>query len=256
MNSSGNPRLLPSNATIVLPNHQDLCRTILQVVSVNNLHLPPKKFSHAVDLLWTVNGDGPLDGEYSKWASRRTNRQITERIQSIIAYYSVWDTEYPSDLQVLGRQLADENREAKEAIDATRAEQRRIEEAIQLANDRSEGQLGLLPAGRGVRPPSLGGESRAVQEQNVNATAFLAANPRSQNNEGEGMWSHDDFVAAIFGVQDGRGAVAVRGGYLFGEYGAGVGSDDSEEESSIDSELAAELQYIEDLDNRCSGYRI
>ena len=65
MSSSARPKLLPSNANIVFANNVELCRVILQVVAVHDLHLPPKKFSHAVSFLWTPNGDDPFDGQYS-----------------------------------------------------------------------------------------------------------------------------------------------------------------------------------------------
>ena len=187
MSSNAKPKLLPSNANIILANNAELCRVILQVVAVHHLHIPPKKFSHAVSFLWTANGDGPFDGQYSKWVLRRTNRQITERIQAILAHYSVWTTEYPSDIQVLARRLVDEHKEARAAVEATREEQRRIEAAIQEANDHREGQLGLLPPQRGVDPPVAHGESRGVREQNAVAAALLAANPRSQNDGGDDL---------------------------------------------------------------------
>ena len=131
---------------------QELCRTMLQIMDAHDLHIPPKRLSLAAFFLWTPSGDGPLDGSYRPWSASRLNRQITERINAVIAFYSNYDTEYTLDIQVLARRLFDENREVQASLDTTQEEQRRIETSIQKANNRREGQLGLPPQRRRCAP--------------------------------------------------------------------------------------------------------
>ena len=99
----------------------------------------------------------------------------------------------------------------------------------------------------------LRGES-CYPRSNAAAAALLAGNPCFQNNGDEAVWDQDDFAEALFCAQGERGAVDVIRNSLFRVHGNRIDSDNPEEsdgaeEASVNSELAAELHYIKDLDN-------
>ena len=56
-------------------------------------------------------------------------------------------------------------------------------ESWQTANAQHKGALGLVSAGYGATPPTMYGVDPSVRRQNKNASALLALNPCSQNNQ-------------------------------------------------------------------------
>ena len=177
--------LPPSNTGIILPGNARVALLLLQTVESEGLHLPPKKISSAIQLLWTRTGNGPLDSVFSQWASARRNRQIKDRFDSILDHYANYDTQYPSQLEVIAKRLSHERDAAVAATAAARAEEERRAFEIQMANDHREGQLGLIPPGHGAALPGVDGVDPAVREQMAGAANLLAINPHSQNDAGE-----------------------------------------------------------------------
>ena len=60
------PRPVPSVAAMI--NIDGICLVILQLVLATEAHIPPKKPALILPRLWTVEGDGPFDGQFNKWA--------------------------------------------------------------------------------------------------------------------------------------------------------------------------------------------
>ena len=74
-----------------------------------------------------------------------------------------------------------------------------------------------------VVPPLGRSDSVAIRQQNAEAAALLAANPRSPNDGGVWTYDYEEYVNATFGVRGGRGVEVISGvGISFaGPYGAG-----------------------------------
>ena len=179
---------IPSNTQIILPAYNNLCALILNVVSENRLHLAPRKLAEAEHYLWASDdgtGDGPLDGQFSKWSPQRISRSIRDRVKKILSHYGIHDCAYPSQLQLLAKRILDESESEEVARTLAREEATELAAAREQANNHYEGQLGLTPAARGTVPPSNPGAGAASHEQAVAAAALLGQNPRSPNNTGK-----------------------------------------------------------------------
>ena len=70
-----------------------------------------------------------------------------------------------------------------EAEDARRETARLAAESRQAANAQHEGALGLVSVEYGATPPRMNGLDPSVRRQNKNASALLALNPCSQNDQ-------------------------------------------------------------------------
>ena len=88
-----------------------------------------------------------------------------------------------SPLQRLASQLHNEITAIAEAENTRREAARLAAESRQAANAHHEGALGLVSAGYGATPPTMYGVDPSIRLQNENASALLALNPRSQNDQ-------------------------------------------------------------------------
>ncbi len=86
-------------------------------------------------------------------------------------------------LQRLASQLHNEITAITEAENTRREAARLAAESRQAANAQHEGTLGLVSAGYGATPPTMYGVDPSIRRQNKNASALLALNPRSQNDQ-------------------------------------------------------------------------
>ena len=141
------------------------------------------RFGPAVNMLWNPLGDGPFDNRFQPWASLRANRNLKDCTLYIIKYFSNNNTEYPSQLQVLAKRLSNEREDVvQEHIQRTNTDHH-LQQTRQAENDFREGALGLLPAGIGVRIPSL--EDDAEIQRAQAAATMLGQRTASQNNTRE-----------------------------------------------------------------------
>ena len=107
-----------------------------------------------------------------------------------------------------------------EAEDARRETARLAAESQQAANAQHEGALGLVSVGYGATPPTMNGLDPSVCWQNENASALLALNPRSQNDQANPIRAQapppaappGDDVGDIIGVGGNDGVIGDGGG--------------------------------------------
>lgn len=102
---------------------------ILRVVEALGFTIPPtSSLSRTVYFLWANNKSGLFDGVYVKWDPARMDLQIKLRVDAILSRYHDFDDEYPSELQVIAKNLFDERSEAAEKADNARAVAEALEE--------------------------------------------------------------------------------------------------------------------------------
>ena len=182
------PRL-PSNAEIVRPHNADVALLILRAVLSRGAHRPGgHTYREVAALLWENSPivTGPFFGRFQEWVPAQIQRNMKERASSVIGHYSVFESEavpHLSPLQRLASQLHNEITAIAEAENTRREAARLAAESRQAANAHHEGALGLVSAGYGATPPTMYGVDPSVRLQNENASALLALNPRSQNDQ-------------------------------------------------------------------------
>jgi len=143
---------------------------------------------------------------------------MKERASFIIRHYSVFEPDavpHLTPLQQLASQLHNEITDIAEAENTHREAARLAAESRQAANVQHEGALGLVSTGCGATPPTMYGVDPSVRQQNENASALLALNPHSQNDQANPIRAqvpppapHDGDVR-IFG-----GGVGALGGHV------------------------------------------
>jgi len=106
---------------------------------------------------------------------------MKERASTIIGHYSAFGLDavpHLTPLQRLALQLHNEITAIAKAKAALLAA-----ESWQTANAQHKGALGLVSAGYGTTPPTMYGVDPSVRRQKENASALLARNPCSQNDQ-------------------------------------------------------------------------